>query len=356
MEILEQILNFQIFGNSGRDYLISLGAFLFLLGVLKIFRERVFNFFREKAEKTKTDIDDILVEMIASVRPPFYFFVALYFALFFLNLPEKFQKIIDSLFILAIVIQISRALHVFIDEAGKRWIAKKEDQKDKIKTEATLKGLTLILKIVLWTVAFLLILSAWGINVNSLIAGLGIGGIAIALAVQNILGDIFSSFSLVLDKPFEVGDYIVVKNYRGTVKKIGLKTTRIQSVNGEEVSIPNKTLTETFIQNYGRIKERRIQFNFGVCYETPVEKLKKIPQIVEKIIISLEKTRLERVHFKNFGDFALIFEVVFWVATPDYIEYLNLQEKINLKLKEIFEKEGIEFAYPTQTIYLKREA
>ncbi len=352
MVVLNQILNFQIFGNSGKAYLNSLVVFLVLLLVLKIFREKIFRILKEKAQKTQTEIDDILVEIVASIKPPFYFFVALYFGLISLSLPLKLEKIINSLFILVIVFQAIKAFHIFIDRIGTKIISKKGDEKEKIKSEATLKTLTLILKIILWVLAGILILSSWGINVNSLIAGLGIGGIAVALAVQSILGDIFSSFSLVLDKPFEIGDFIVVGAHKGIVKKVGIKTTRIQTLQGEELVISNKELTESRIQNFGKMKERRIQFSFGVCYETPLEKLKKIPEIVKEIIGGIEGAKLDRVHFKEFKDFALIFEVVYYVLSPDYLEYMNIQQEINFKLKEIFEKESIEFAYPTQTIYL----
>jgi len=351
--VLEKILNYQLFGNSGKSYLIALAIFFGLLFALKIFRKKIFYHLKEKAKKTKTEFDDILIEIVESIKPPFYFFVALYFALYSLNLSEKVQRLVNSIFILVIIFQAIKALHIFIDRIGVKLSAPKEG-KDKIKTEATIKTLSTILKICLWIGAGLIILSNWGININSLVAGLGIGGIAVALAVQNILGDIFSSFSLVLDKPFEIGDFIVVGSHCGVVKKIGIKTTRIQTLQGEELVISNKELTETRIQNFGKMRERRIQFNFGVCYETPLEKLKKIPEIVKEIIENIEGTRLDRVHFKEFGDFALIFEVVYYVLSPDYLQYMNIQQEINFKLKEIFEKEGIEFAYPTQTIYLSQ--
>jgi len=351
--IFQTFLNYQFLGNSGKSYLTSLLIFLILLIVLRIFRQKIFFHLKEKAKKTKTEIDDILIEIIEGVKPPFYFFISLYFALYSLKIPEKFQKIINSLFILVIVYQVIKSFHISLNRISEK-ITQKEEGKEKLKKEASLKGLFLLIKIAIWTIAVLIILSSWGINVNSLIAGLGIGGIAVALAVQNILGDIFSSFSLIFDKPFEVGDFIVVGSNNGIVKKIGIKTTRIQTLQGEELIISNKELTESRIQNFGRMRERRIQFNFGVCYETPLEKLKKIPEIVKEIITNIEKTRLDRVHFKEFGNSALIFEVVYYVLSPDYSEYMDIQQKINFALKESFEKEKIEFAYPTQTIYLAK--
>ena len=211
-----------------------------------------------------------------------------------------------------------------------------------------------IIKGVIWGFGILLVLSNLGINISSLLAGLGIGGIAVALALQNILGDLFSAFAIYLDKPFEVGDFIVVGESKGTVEKIGIKTSRLRALQGEELIISNKELTNARIQNFKKMKERRITFRLGVTYETPLEKLKKIPEIIKQIITSFEDTRFERAHFVQFGDFALIFEVVYYMTTPAYIDYLNTQEKINFKIKEIFEKENIEMAYPTQTIFLKK--
>ena len=224
--IFQTFLNYQFLGNSGKSYLTSLLIFLILLVVLRIFRQKIFFHLKERAKKTKTEIDDILIEIIEGVKPPFYFFISLYFALYSLKIPEKFQKIINSLFILIIVYQIIKSFHISLNRISEK-IAQKEEGKEKLKKEASLKGLFFLIKIVIWTIAALIILSSWGINVNSLIAGLGIGGIAVALAIQNILGDIFSSFSLIFDKPFEIGDFIVVGSNNGIVKKIGIKTTRI---------------------------------------------------------------------------------------------------------------------------------
>lgn len=197
-----------------------------------------------------------------------------------------------------------------------------------------------------------MILDNLGVNITGLVAGLGIGGIAVALAVQNILGDLLASLSIVLDKPFVIGDFIVVDSLSGTIEHIGLKTTRIRSLSGEQLIFSNNDLLKTRIRNYKRMSERRIVFSFGIIYQTPTEKLKNVNKIVRDIIEKTENARFDRVHFKEYGDSSLNFEVVYFVIDPDYNIYMDVQESINLEIFRQFGEEGIEFAYPTQTLYV----
>ena len=186
---------------------------------------------------------------------------------------------------------------------------------------------------------------------------MGIGGIAIAFALQNILADAFSALSIYFDKPFEIGDFVVVGEFSGTVKKIGIKSTRIQLLQGEELVMSNAILTSSSVRNFKKMRKRRIVFGFGVTYDTPSKKLKKIPDIIRDII-DPEKLqyldKLDRVHFSEFGDFSLIFDVVFYMKTQDYMKYKDTQQAINYAIRDAFEKEGIEMAFPTQTIYLQK--
>lgn len=207
-------------------------------------------------------------------------------------------------------------------------------------------------KLVLWSLALLLILQNAGIDVTALVAGLGIGGIAIALAAQNVLGDLFASLSIVLDKPFVLGDFIIVDQHMGTVEHIGVKTTRLRSLSGEQLIFSNADLLKSRISNYKRMRERRVVFTVGVTYETPLEKLSALSAALGDIVRAQGRVRLDRAHFKSFGDSALIFEVVYYVLDADYNVYMDVQQAINLALVEHFQRQGIEFAYPTQTIYL----
>jgi small-conductance mechanosensitive channel len=213
---------------------------------------------------------------------------------------------------------------------------------------------TLMARIALWSLGVLFVLSNLGIEITSLIAGLGIGGVAIAFALQGILGDLFASVSLYFDKPFRIGDFIVIGTDSGTVEKIGIKTTRIRTLQGEELVVSNNELTTARVQNFKKMDERRIVTQFGITYETPQEQVHEVPGIVERIFNDLDGGRFDRAHFVSFGDSALIFEVVYYVESSDYTQYLNIQQAFNFDLLKRFAEIGIEFAYPTQTIYTKQ--
>jgi small-conductance mechanosensitive channel len=193
-----------------------------------------------------------------------------------------------------------------------------------------------------------------GVNVTALVTGLGVGGIAVALAVQNVLGDLFASLSIVLDKPFVLGDFVVVDDLLGSVEHIGLKTTRLRSLWGEQVVFSNSDLLKSRLRNFGRMAERRVSLDIGVTYQTPRAVLQAIPAIIREAIEEQVATRFDRSHFKGFGDSALTFESVYYVLSPDYNRYMDIQQAINLRIYERFESQGIGFAYPTQTVFLER--
>jgi small-conductance mechanosensitive channel len=209
-------------------------------------------------------------------------------------------------------------------------------------------------RLALWTLLVFFALSNLGVNITALVAGLGVGGIAVALAVQNILGDLFASFSIVLDKPFVIGDFIVVGEHLGTVEHIGLKTTRLRSLSGEQIVFSNNDLLSSRVRNFKRMHERRVLFTIGVTYQTPVEKIEAIPAMLREIVEAQALARFDRAHFKAYGDFALIFEIVYFVLDPSFNVYMNIQQAVNLAIYRRFAAEGIEFAYPTQTVYLAR--
>ena len=199
---------------------------------------------------------------------------------------------------------------------------------------------------------FLFIFDNLGVNITAFVASLGIGGVAVALAAQSVLGDGFSSFAIFMDKPFQVGDFIIVGDLLGTVEHVGFKTTRIRSLGGEQLIFSNSDLTSSRIKNYKRMQERRVVFSLGVIYQTPVEKVKAIPPMIKRVVEDHPHARFDRAHFKSFGDFALIYEVVYYVLRPDYNTYMDLQQSMNFRLIEEFQKAGIEFAYPTQQLYV----
>lgn len=307
------------------------------------------------ANKTAGTFDDVVVDAVQNVRAWVYTIVALYASLQFFTLPDLLDKIVMGVFLFSVVWQIIEIVTQFVDYFVTRFLEKDEDGDGMVDPNSAMASnmVTLISRITLWSLGVLFVLSNLGIEVTSLIAGLGIGGIAIAFALQGVLGDLFASFSLYFDKPFRIGDFIVVGTDKGTVEKIGIKTTRIRTLQGEELVVSNTEITSARVQNFKKMRERRVSTQFGVTYETPQDKLREIPGIVTRIFESLNGVRLDRVHFTSFGDFALIFEVVYFVDTSDYKEFLDIQQQFNFDLMERFAELGIEFAYPTQTIYTK---
>ncbi len=341
---------FNLAGNSLKTYFFALTVFAGCLLVFKFFQRWLLTKIKHLAEKTKTDIDDTFVQIIQSVKPPFYVFLSFWVAVRFICLNDFVRDFVNAVLIIWVTGLVINAVQVLIN-----YVATKKIKTDDESGRSIVNLLSLLAKIILWSFGILLILSNIGINVSSLIAGLGIGGVAVALALQNILGDLFSSFAIFFDKPFVPGDFIIVGDDMGTVEKIGIKTTRLRALTGQQIIISNKELTTARVHNYKRMQERRIVFSIGVTYETPTEKLKQIPEIIKNILASISSVRLDRVHFKSFADFALIFEIVYYVNTPDYAVYMDAQQEINLKIKDEFEARGIEMAYPTQTIYLAKQ-
>lgn len=337
-------------GNTVRAYVVAVFLIVVLMYVFRILQHVILKQIAKFAKKSKTDIDDALVEVVQSFKPPFYSFLAVYVAIRTLEMNDWMQQLLDAALIIWVTYQVIAAVQILINYIAKRAMGKEEDQHG----QAAIHLLGSIAKGILWVIGVLLVLSNLGVNITSLVAGIGIGGIAIALALQNILSDLFSSFSIYFDKPFKVGDFIVSGEHMGVVKHIGIKTTRIRALQGEEIVVSNQDLTNARVQNFGKMEKRRVASTFGVTYDTSNEKLKEIPKIVEESIRQIEHTAFDRAHFKSFDDSALTFEYVYYVETSDYNEFMDVQQTFNLELKRIFEEKSIEFAYPTQTIHLAK--
>ena len=337
-------------------YLLAFGLFIAITVFFWVVQTIVLVRLRALSERTKTDIDDVLIEAVSSVRPGVYTVVALYVALQLFTFPSSAETTLTAIFLVVVVWQLITVASRFINYGARKLLEKDEDGDGVVDPNAaTAADMAVLLgRIVLWVFGLIFILSNLGIEVLSLVAGLGIGGIAIAFALQGILSDLFSSFSLYLDKPFRVGDFIVIGEHAGTVEKIGIKTTRIRTLQGEELVVSNGELTSARVQNFKRMEERRIVFTFGVTYDTPPAKLRQIDSMIETIFTNTDGARLDRVHFSGFGDSALLYEVVYYIESSDYTVYMDIQEQVNLTLTERFASKGIEFAFPTQTIYLKQ--
>ncbi len=321
--------------------------------VLVIIKSLIVKKLAPKAELTKSAVDDIAIAVLQKTHIVFLLILSLIIGSLFLAIPTMVSTLVRSIIIIAVALQAA----IWGNELIKQLLVKKPKPGELVDSaSASAYGiLTFFARLVLWCGVLLWLLSNLGINITAMVTGLGIGGIAMALAVQSVLGDVLNSVTIVLDKPFEVGDFIIVDQYMGTVEQIGIKTTRVKSLQGEQIVFSNTDLINSRVQNFKRMDERRILFSFGVVYQTPAEKLEMIPGMVREILDNTEQARLDRVHFKSYGDFSLDYEVVYYVASREYNLYMDVQQAINLALYKRFEQEGIEFAYPTQTLFVQRE-
>lgn len=352
--IFSEILEIVWGDNRVQDYLITLGIFFGLFIAFKFFDYYLLHKLKKLTKKTKTEWDDLLIEFLKEeVKWHFYFMLSLYISIQYLEVPSLINKIIYYLLLILLGFYVakgmSKAVNHFVEEQ-----IRKRQEKDTKSSGSMIKVFGVFIKILIWVIVLLMILSNIGIEITPLIASMGIGGIAIALALQSVLGDLFGAFIIYFDKPFKEGDFIVIGSDMGIVKYIGLKSTRIQALQGQELVMSNTELINSRINNYKQMEERRVLFNFGVKYGTSKTKLKKIKDIVIKIFESVDDANLDRVHFKEFGDFSLNYEVVYYVKTSDYNIYMDVQENINMKLYSEFERAGIEFAFPTQIIEIEK--
>jgi small-conductance mechanosensitive channel len=286
--------------------------------------------------------------LIDSTRRIFMIAVASYFALRWLSIPPRLDRIVDIGILVIVWWQVGNWLSGLV-----RHLIRNRRGHDLAGAEgaASLNILHFVGVMMVWVFAFLMLLANLGVKIMPLVAGLGVGGVAIALAVQNVLGDLFASLSIALDKPFRVGDFLVIGDEKGTVERIGIKSTRLRSLSGEQIVMSNGDLLQSRVRNYGLLYERRATFSVGVVYETPVGKVREIPRLLEAAIRAQEKTRFDRAHFARLGDFALTFEAVYFVLDAEYNTFMNIQQAINLQLMQDFAERGIAFAYPTNVQY-----
>jgi small-conductance mechanosensitive channel len=347
---MEEILTRTYFDNTVRDYLISAGIVLGGIIALRLFKRVFLKRMYAWAEKTETNLDDIITKVLERFGLPLLSYLVIYWGLNYLVLSARVQRVVEIATGVVITFFILRLISSSIQIILQTHIRKQEGGEEKIKQ---IGGIMIILNLIIWTVGSLALFDNLGYDVTTIIAGLGIGGIAIALAAQNILGDLFNYFVIFFDRPFEIGDFIVVDDKKGTVEYIGVKTTRLKSLSGEQLIVSNSDLTKSRLHNFKRMDRRRILFRFGVVYGTKPEHLQEIPEIVREIIQSQPATTLDRVHFAAFGSYSLDYEIVYFVENPEYNVYMDIQQTINIRIYREFKKRGIEFALSTQTVISK---
>ena len=340
------------YGNFVRQWLIAAVVFVVVFLLLAVLRRLVCGRLEKLATRTTNIVDDLVLEIVKGTKAFFLFFIALWAGSRALLLSGRGELYL--LRVLALVALAQGAL--WAGSAIRFWVQSTLDRRraaGDLGSVATIRALEIAAKMIAWSLAIVTALGTIGINIGPLITGLGVGGIAIALAVQNVLGDLLAALAIIFDKPFDVGDAIVVDNVTGTVEHIGLKTTRIRSVSGEQVIIANGELLKSRIRNYKRLYERRVAFNIDVTYDTKPELLERIPEMIRDTVTSQQPVRFDRSHFAAFTDSSMRFETVYFVLDADYTKYMNIQQAINLELVRRFKAAGIEFAFPSRTLYLR---
>lgn len=335
--------------NSLRAWLVALVITLGIGLTITLFKRLAIRRLSKVARRSSTKIDDAVVNALQNTRLWLVYVVALYLGIQDLTLPSQVVHVIGVLATLAAFIQLgfwlSALLKFWIDNARERAMSTDAS------AASSLSALSFVGRVILWAVILLVVLDNLGVNVTTLVASLGVGGIAIGFALQSILGDLFASLSIILDKPFVIGDFIIADAFVGTVENIGIKTTRVRSLGGELLIFSNSDLIKSRLRNYRHMQQRRIVFSFGVLYNTPVDKIERIAKMVQDIIDAQETVRFDRAHFKAFGAYSLEFEVVYWMLTPDYTIYMDTQQRINLAMMRDFEQAGIGFALSSRTLY-----
>ncbi len=335
-------------GNPGKTWLFAVGVGVAVFILLRLFEQFLVVWIERLTKRTKTKWDDLFVHSLRNTKLLFLAIVAIQVGAVFLELPDNVRTALWQVVMIAFLLQVG----IWVSSGLMYWLRGYREDQDDPGSVMTMNALGFLARLALWSIVLLLILDNLGVNITALVAGLGIGGIAIGLAVQNILGDLFASLSIVLDKPFVLGDFVIVDDLMGTVESIGIKTTRVRSISGEQLVFSNADLLDSRIRNYGRMYKRRVVFTLGVTYGTSKEKLEKIPMIVREAIEAPDKAKFDRSHFASYGDFSLNFETVYFVMDSDYNLYMDIQQAINLAVYQRFADEGIEFAFPTQTLFL----
>jgi small-conductance mechanosensitive channel len=331
---------------------VAIGTSIVTFAALWVLRYVLRRSLRTISRRTTNNLDDVATEAVLAIRSWILIGIAVGVGAQNLALPTRVRFLIEHVTIVLILVQMgisgAAAIRGHVTAYGRRQL-----QSDAASV-TTVRAVGFLGIFVLWAVLALMALDNFGIEITALVAGLGIGGIAVALAVQNILGDLFASLSIVLDKPFVDGDFIVVGDMAGTVEQVGLKTTRVRSLSGEQLVLSNSDLLQSRIRNFKRMQERRIVMAVGVVYDTSADDLAIIPGMMREVIEAQEDVRFDRAHLKGLAASSIDFEAVYYVRSPEYIVYMDRQQAITLELIRRFQAAGLEFAFPTQTLHIVR--
>lgn len=349
---MSDILQHTFLGNTVAAYGIALLNIVVGAAIAHLLKRLLLHRLKHWAKRTTTTLDDQLVRLIERPTLWLLYLGSCYVSLQSLTLYPPLAQLLMAVSIIFATLLLLQLVGSVAEYSLRIYGYIHRDQPN---MRQSLNALIPAVRVVLWAIGIVFVLDNLGFDISAVVTGLGIGGVAIALASQGILQDLFSYFSILLDRPFEIGDFIAIGNMAGTVEQVGIKTTRLKSLDGEQLILANTDLTASRIQNFKRMAQRRIAFNLGVTYETTAEQLEKIPKLIRNVIEEIPQVTFERAHFASFGDFSLDYEIVYLVETNDYTVYRDAQQTINLAIKEQFEKTGIEFAYPTQLTYVRSQ-
>jgi len=349
---MNDLLSLPVLENSLLAWVAAVIALGVSLTLLVAARKLVARYHRRFTEAKRGPLILVPLLVLSRTSTPFFAVLALFLGALVLELGPRAQTLVSSITTIALFLQAG----IWAGAIVSAWVEDKRSRNRAANREiaGSLGVIGIIVNGVIWVLVLLLTLDNLGVDITALVAGLGIGGIAVALAVQNIFGDLFASLSITLDRPFVVGDFLNVGDMRGTVESIGIKSTRLRSVNGEQIVMSNADLLGSRVRNYGRMMERRVVFATSVTYETPVDVLERIPGLIRSIVESQPDTRFDRSHFAKHAAASLDFETVYFVESPDYHRYMDIQQSVNLQLHAELDKLGVEFAYPTQKLYVAR--
>ncbi|UAW97932.1 mechanosensitive ion channel family protein [Halopseudomonas nanhaiensis] len=327
--------------NLGILLAITLLGYWTLRAILRIVSRRL----SAKAEKSHTAFMVILAEMLRHTSRVLLFAFSLLIALRFVDLASDWERLLSHGWFIALAFQFA----LWLDTAARLWMdSLTRDGKRRNPVTTTVIGI--MIRIVVWTMMLLSILANLGVDITAMVASLGVGGIAIALALQTLLSDVFASLAIGIDKPFEIGDFVVFGEVAGNIEHIGLKTTRIRALSGEQIVCANADLLSKILHNYKRMNTRRIVFKFGIMYSTPTDKVREVAALVRRVVDSVADTHFDRAHFVAFDDSQLTFEVVHIVQSSDYNRYMDIQQEINLGLLQGCRDLGVGFAFPTRSV------
>lgn len=342
----------QFLGNAPAAYAYALAAFGLALALLYLVKNVGVARLRSIAAATETDLDDLAISLIGKVQWFEYQLVAFYVGTRYLVLSPGFDRGLKAVIL---IVFTYRAITLAQDLLS-YWINKVAAQRELQgqAKDSVVRSTQVILRTIIWVAAILFALDNLGVNISAVLTGLGIGGVAVALAAQAILGDLFNFFVILLDKPFAIGDFVVSDTVSGTIEHIGLKSTRIRSLSGEMVVVSNSNLLGSRIRNYKDLTKRRVVFKTGVVYGTSPETLRRVPEAVKKAVLAVPKAEFDRCNLAACGEYALEFETVYYLNEPDYNAYMAAHEKTLLGVLEGLAAAGAEPAYPTQTVLVKK--